>query len=121
MIKLYILWVSQDVKPPDSLHGKLSPVIGKQILESWEFPASLSAVPANCQNLNYLGSDTVDYVDVVLVARLQNLSRFRDADKTTDWHQIPSFAKVGLDPEIQVVDLEGLADEIGNVENIFIG
>jgi HD-like signal output (HDOD) protein len=97
----------------------LTPVVGKLIMETWNFPATLAAVPENYQNLQYDGGPEADYVDVVLVARLQTLPADHPQAQL-DWGAIPAFAKVGLEPEIEVVNIEGVAEEVQEVQEMFL-
>jgi HD-like signal output (HDOD) protein len=103
----------------DHLVEKLNPIIGKQILEEWNFPEALVSVPENYQNLQYDGGPVADYVDIVLVARLQSLPSNHPSTQV-DWGQVPSFAKVGLEPEIEIVDIEGVAEEVKEVQDMFL-
>ncbi|MES9902193.1 MAG: HDOD domain-containing protein, partial [Sedimenticola sp.] len=102
----------------DYLVDQLSPTIGKQILETWNFPSSLVQVTEHFKNFAYDGSSDCDYVDVVLVARLQalNIHHLEETDIT----QIPSFTKVGLEPEVDIVTIEGVAEDLAEVEGILL-
>ncbi|MCP3667491.1 MAG: HDOD domain-containing protein [Gammaproteobacteria bacterium] len=103
----------------DALIEKLNPIIGKQILKAWDFSDALIAVPENYQNLAYDGGDKADYVDIVQVARLQTL----DADHVAtaaDWFQVPAFRKVGVEPEVEVINIEGVADDIEEIQAVFL-
>jgi HD-like signal output (HDOD) protein len=103
----------------EHLVESLNPVIGKQILQEWSFPEALVSVPENYQNLLYDGGPQADFVDVVLVARLQSLpADHRSAQ--ADWSRIPSFSKVGLEPEIEIVDIDGVAEEVKEVQDMFL-
>ncbi len=97
----------------------LSPAVGKLIMDTWNFPATLAAVPANFQNILYDGGPEADYVDIVIVARLQTLPPDHPQAKL-DWSTIPAFAKVGLEPEIEVVNIEGVAEEVQEVQELFL-
>ena len=78
-------------------------------------------VAANSHNYYYPGSSNgTDYVDAVLVARLQLLAGNPHV-KDLDWSRVSAFGRVGLDNEIQVVDIEGVAEDIAQVEEIFLG
>jgi HD-like signal output (HDOD) protein len=103
----------------EQLVESLNPVIGKQILEEWNFPEALISVPENYQNLQYDGGPVADYVDIVLVARLQSLPTSHPSAQV-DWNQVPSFSKVGLEPEIEIVDIEGVAEEVKEVQEMFL-
>ncbi len=104
----------------DRLMEKLSPIIGKQILEAWQFPEALVNVAENSHNYYYDGGGTPNYADVVIVARLQLLTGNPHV-QDLDWSRVSAFSKVGLDNDIQVVDIEGVAEDIAQVEEILIG
>lgn len=102
----------------DRLLKKLTPPIGRRILQAWNFPDTLVQVPAHCVNLSYDGGEKADYVDIVLIARLQcNLDAAQSAE-VTDWNQVPAFVKAGLEPEVAVIEIEGVAEEIEAVEQM---
>ncbi|MBL3589863.1 MAG: HDOD domain-containing protein [gamma proteobacterium endosymbiont of Lamellibrachia anaximandri] len=109
-----------DQEELDRVIEALSPRIGKRILEDWDFPESLIKVPAHFQDLGYDGGTQADYVDVVLVARLQTALGNDHSLTNEDWGIIPAFVKVGLEPEINVVDIEGVEEEVKEVEVMFL-
>ncbi|PLX61673.1 HDOD domain-containing protein [Sedimenticola selenatireducens] len=109
----------EDEAELDKLVAELTPAIGTQILEFWGFPESLVKVAAEAQNLSYDSGPQADYVDVVIVARLQALP----ADKVGDmasWINVPAFLKVGLDPEVEMIEIEGVAEDIESVQAFFL-
>lgn len=102
------------------LTSGLSPDIGCQILEHWNFTDSLVRVPCECIKLNR-DSAQPDYADLVLVARLQNLVATGRGDGESGlehWNDYPAFAKVGLETEVIVLDMEGPAEEIAEVRSM---
>ena len=104
-----------DTEKLDQFVEHLSPIIGKQILETWDFPETLVLVPENYRNYSYDGGPQADYVDVVQVARLQVLgdqSGLSDAELL----QIPAFRKLGMEPEIEEINIEGVAEDIEEVK-----
>ena len=103
------------------LVDELSPEIGTHILQAWNFPEAMVAVPVGCLDLQRNPGPQADYADVVLVARLQNLAGSHHPDATADWNKIPAFAKVGLEPEVIMVDVEGPAEEIAVVRSMLEG
>ncbi len=109
--------LSDDEQQLDAMLENLSPLVGKQIMETWRFPPSLSEVAANSHNYYYEGGGTAGYVDVVLAARLQSLADSRHMEHL-DWGRVSAFSKVGLDEEIQVVDVEGVAEDIMLVQDM---
>ncbi|MEJ2405587.1 MAG: HDOD domain-containing protein [Candidatus Thiodiazotropha sp.] len=104
----------------DRVINIISPQIGQRILELWDFPDTLIRVPANFLNLRYDSGREGDYVDVVLVARLQTQMNTEQDIDVSEWAQIPSFAKVGLEPEINFIEIDGVADDVQNIEVMFL-
>lgn len=103
------------------LIGELGPDIGATILKHWNFASSLANIPVACQDLSYDPGPAPTYADVVTVARLQNLALKGRAGSDADWSTVPAFAKIGMEPEVVIVDMEGSADEIAEVRNMLEG
>jgi len=103
----------------DSLLADLAPVIGRQILETWNFPDTLVAVPAHYSDLKYNSGEQADYVDLVQVATLECNTGAAKTTTPAEWAQAPSFAKVGLNPEVAVIEIEGVAEQVEEVEQLF--
>jgi HD-like signal output (HDOD) protein len=110
----------EDAGELDRVINALSPQVGQRILEMWEFPVSLIPVPANFLNLDYTSDGDIDYVDIVLVARLEAQMSHDDTFDTSILSQIPAFIKVGLEPEVNMIEIEGVADDVQNIEVMFI-
>ncbi len=100
----------------DSLVTNLSPTVSKQILTTWGFPETLIQVAENYQNMDYDGGPEADYVDVILVARLQTLSNANLAD----WSQVKSFQKVGIEPEVEMIEIEGVTEDVEGIKAVFL-
>lgn len=103
----------------DSLLADLAPAIGRQILETWNFPDTLISVPAHCADLAYDSGARADYVDLVQVATLECNTGAAKSASPAEWAQAPAFAKVGLNPEVPVIEIEGIAEQIDEVEQLF--
>jgi HD-like signal output (HDOD) protein len=103
----------------DGLIDELSPEIGAHILRHWNFAESLASIPTACQDLDHDPGPFPTYADIVLVARLQNIAARHDSD--TDWSHVPAFAKIGVEPEVIIVDMEGPAEEIAEVRTMLDG
>jgi HD-like signal output (HDOD) protein len=104
----------------DFLLDRLSPTIGRMILESWDFSPTLLAVTEHYKDYAYDGGPQADYVDVVVVARLQSLLGTGHPDAALDWSDIRAFDKVGLAPDVEVLELEGAAEEVSGVKEMFL-
>jgi HD-like signal output (HDOD) protein len=100
------------------LVDELAPQLGTDILSQWHFPDALAQVPRECLDL---GRDraTPDYADVVMVARLQYMMGTNQLPDGLDFSSISAFARVDLEPEVVVMDMEGPAQEIAEVQALF--
>jgi HD-like signal output (HDOD) protein len=103
----------------DFLLDRLSPNIGRLILGNWEFPPALQQVAESYNDFSYDGGAQADYVDVVQVARLQSLIGSGHPDAALNWNDIKAFEKVGLAADVEVVEMEGAAEQIDEVIEIF--
>lgn len=92
----------------DHVIEKIHPIIGDKILRTWEFPELIAMVPS--QHLNFSrNSAKVDYVDIVQVATLQSYLGSDHPFTQLDWNQIPAFAKLGLEPSLDLQADEDLS------------
>lgn len=104
----------------DLLMKRLSPTVGRQILEAWNFPSSLVAVTTHSSNFTYSGGSQADYVDLIIVARLQSEFDNSRPDQELRWENVQSFEKLGLSPDIEIIELEGAREEITDVSDMFM-
>lgn len=102
----------------DRLIEELAPDLGTIILNHWHFPEALVAVPHGCLDLTREG-DAPDYADVVMVARLQYQMGTGQLPDDLSFAHISAFARVDLEPEVVVMDMEGPAEEIAEVQAMF--
>ncbi len=110
----------EDAAELDRVIDALSPRIGQRILKMWDFPESLIRVAENFLNLAYDSEGDIDYTDIVLVARLEAQMNADSAFDTSSLAQIPAFIKVGMEPEVSIIEIEGVADDIQNIEVMFL-
>ena len=87
---------------------QIHPIIGDKILRTWEFPEPIAIVPS--QYLDFTrDSSKVDYVDIVQVATLQSYLGSEHPYTKLDWSKVPAFAKLGLDPQVDMQADEDLS------------
>ncbi|PIE41136.1 MAG: histidine kinase [Gammaproteobacteria bacterium] len=92
---------------------KIHPHVGTRILESWEFPEELVAVPKGHLTFKRdTGTDTPDYTDIVTVANLQSYIGTDHPLTTFDWSNVTAFNRLGLDPQVEDTEGEDLSDEM---------
>lgn len=111
--------LTEDEAKLKQIIDSVSPMIGQSILKEWGFPDIMCHIPKNYQNLKYNGGSEADYVDLVIVARLQTLTPDHEHAQA-NWSQIPSFRKIGIEPEVEIINIEGMAEEIEGVHKILL-
>jgi len=84
---------------------KLHVVIGKLILERWNFPADIVAAVAEHEDLSRYTA-TVDYVDIVQVANLHSYIGKPHRLAHVNFGDVPAFAKLGLTPDQSMSAIE---------------
>ncbi len=87
----------------------LHPEIGETILQMWEFPAELVAVPKGHLDLERQVPQ-VDYIDLVTVANLESIHGTNQALAQVDLERVTAFARLGIKPET-LGDAEILAEK----------
>ncbi|MBH3338724.1 HDOD domain-containing protein [Pseudomonas mendocina] len=80
---------------------QIHPIIGDKILRTWEFPEPIAVVPSQYLDFSR-NSAKVDYVDIVQVATLQSYLGSEHPYTQLDWSKVPAFAKLGLDPQVDM-------------------
>ncbi|WP_455212722.1 HDOD domain-containing protein [Kaarinaea lacus] len=104
----------------DSIIRRTHSDIGKAMLSKWEFPQSIVDVAAEHENLSRQHDGPPDYADLVTVANLQSYVGEEHYLASVDWAGVPAFAKLGLDTDVSVVDMEEKGDEIREVQNALL-
>ena len=79
----------------DNLIDVMAPAIGSYILKKWDFPKELQIVPKEHRNFKR-EVKSVDYADIVMVAKLQSLIGTEHPFTKKDWTQISAFTRLGL-------------------------
>jgi len=95
----------------------LHPHVGRIIMDSWTFPDSLSIVPWQYSQYNRESNGTADYVDVVSVAHAESLV---SNSSPIDLANIPAFGRLGLQAEVEIMEIEGVAEEAEQVQSMIL-
>ncbi|HFD79680.1 MAG TPA: HDOD domain-containing protein [Gammaproteobacteria bacterium] len=103
----------------DSLINDLHTRIGSAILHHWKFPAALVAVAAEHEDLKREHEGQADLVDVVMVANLQSRIDSNHPLAQAEWAHIPAFHQLGLDADVDEIELTEVAEEIDEVQQLF--
>ena len=117
--KLPILMLVEDIpefkESPSRLNKlleKAHPPIGKIIMDTWDFPEELKLVASEYIDFQRDSGEKADYVDLVQVAFLQSIAGTDHPASRIDWATVPSFAKLGMAPDAEVLEIEGISEEI---------
>jgi HD-like signal output (HDOD) protein len=108
----------QNLDTLDMLIHKFRSTLGEAILSSWQFPSLIADVPKNIPNL-YREIDHADLTDVVLVAKIYSLKGSQHPLSLLNKEEIPSYARLGLDPKQDLSENEDLNKQLEEVQNIF--
>lgn len=92
--------------------------LGEGILISWQFPQSISSVPQNMTQY-YRKISTPDLADVVLVAKILVLAGTTHPLAALDRKEIPAFARLGIDPEEDLLLKPALQEPLQAAEALF--
>lgn len=95
----------------------LHPQVGKIIMDSWDFPDALSVVPWQYNQYDRPANDQPDYVDIVTVAHAEKLS---STDPALDLSSIPAFGRLGLAPEVELLEIEGVSEEAEQAQQMMM-
>ncbi len=109
----------QDEELLDRIIARTHTSIGSAILRKWNFPEELITVAAEHEDLQR-NSPQTDLVDVVMVANLQSYLGSDHPLTKIDWSTIPAFAKLGLQPDVSVVDMDETNQQIEAVKSALI-
>lgn len=110
----------KDVEMLDRIINKLHSRIGAAILKKWNFPEELIAVAAEHENLLRDTGSHADYVDVVIAANLQSYMGTNHPHANMDWSDVPAFNKLGLSPEISVIEMDEVGEDIKEVQQALL-
>lgn len=100
----------------DKIVASTNPKLGAAILKKWHFPEELVSVAAEHSNFTRNHSGEADYTDLVIVAELQSRAGSDHPNAQVDWSTVPAFAKLGIDTDVNVVDMDDANNEIEAVK-----
>ena len=104
----------------EKLLEQAHPHVGKIIMDTWNFPEELKLVASEYKDFQREHDGLADYVDLVQVAFLQNIAGTDHPACRLDWSSIPAFSKLGLRAEAEILEIEGISEEIELTQSMFI-
>lgn len=88
----------------EMIHTLQGPV-GEMILKAWDFPEPLIEVVKHANEFSYTHDSGTHFVDLVQVALLQG-QHVDEKHIPADWTSVPAFKQMGMDAEVNVVEVE---------------
>lgn len=95
--------------------------IGGAILAKWNFPPELVACAAEHEDIQRSHDGTADYADVVIVANLQSHLGTDHPLTDVDWDSVSAFSRVGLEVDVNVVEMDETSADIEAVKSVLSG
>lgn len=95
----------------DQLIATAHPLLGERILTAWNFPEELLPIPVEHVNVRRDVAH-VDYVDIVIVAKLLCQGDGETFLPVEEWHSVSAFNRLGLSADRDVLEAEGLSEEM---------
>jgi len=100
----------------EEIISELHTTLGVALLSSWEFPQDIINVAAKHEDLSYNPGGAADLVDVVIAANLQSYFGKDHPHSKVVWSDVPAFARLGLDTEVSIIDMDGTGESIKEVQ-----
>jgi HD-like signal output (HDOD) protein len=104
----------------EKLLEKAHPHVGKIIMDTWSFPAEIKQVASEYVDFQRDHDGPADYVDLVQVAFLQSIVGTDHPASRVDWASVPAFAKLGLQSDTEILEIEGVSEEIELAQSMFL-
>jgi HD-like signal output (HDOD) protein len=111
----------EDKPALDALLFQLYPSIGAAILASWEFPPDLVSVASDHTDLARDTAGQPDYVDVVMAALLQAVAGTDHRLANQDLSRVPAFRRLGIEPDMEMINVGGTAENVDEVRQLLAG
>lgn len=108
--------ILDDEEKLDTIIKKAHSSIGAAILKKWNFSEEIIAVAREHENLSRDHEGAADYVDIIMVANLQSHFGTNHSHTKEDWNKIPAFSKLGLEPEMNIVDMADAEEKMDAVK-----
>jgi HD-like signal output (HDOD) protein len=95
----------------DKTIEKLHPILGKYLLQKWNFTLDLIAVPYQYLQFDREGN-FADYVDLVQVSYLHTLSGTNHPHAKMDLSKVGAFQRLDIDPSTFIKQVEDIEEQV---------
>ncbi len=86
--------------------------VGELILKTWNFGDAMTEVVTHSHDFTYDHDGDANLVDLVQIALLQG----GHVNQDVDWSTVPAFRRLGMDSEVNVVEIEENQEMIENTK-----
>ena len=111
-----------NIKEVEQTLEKLTPIIGKMVLEKWNFTEDFIEVAIDAENWERTTDQPANYVDLIIVAQLLN---FRNTPQKNDYPEpssVPAYTrltKLLKDPNDSLDVFVSAPEELANIKQLF--
>jgi len=105
----------QDAEALGRVIYELQGKVGELILKNWNFDDHMVEVAINCHNFSYDGHEQANIVDIVQVALLQ-ANHVPSEFVPENLSDIPAVIRLGIDVDVNVIDIEENKEMIENTK-----
>lgn len=103
----------------DSLIWELQGRVGAMILENWNFSEDLIELVSESHNFEYEHDGAANLVDLIQFTLLQG-GHIVDDKAPEDWSVIPAFLKMGVDVEVNVLEVGDNQEVLDNARESLV-
>lgn len=94
-----------DAEALSDIIWELQGEIGTMILKTWNFAEPFIEVVSHAHDFNYDHTGGPSFVDLVQTALLQG-NHVPEKYQPADWGTIPAFAKLGMETDVNIIEIE---------------
>ena len=109
----------QDSEALGDLIWELQGPVGELILKTWNFGDAFIEVVKNAHDFSYDHAGGATFIDLVQTALLQG-GHVPEKFAPADWGQVPAFGKLGMDAEVNVIEIEENQEMIENTKQTLL-
>ena len=111
-----------NIKEVNNAVTKLTPMVGKMVLEKWNFTEDFHSVALHAENWQRETDTTGDYADLIIVAQLLSFESTEQSDKYPMADSTPAYGRLEAllkDPSDSIRVTENAHDELLDIQQLF--
>tara|TARA_R110002074_G_scaffold228259_2_gene399994 strand:+ start:203370 stop:204617 length:1248 start_codon:yes stop_codon:yes gene_type:complete len=111
-----------NIKEVEQTLEKLTPIIGKMVLEKWNFTGDFIEIAIDAENWDRTTDQPANYVDLIIVAQLLNFRNTPQKDDYPEPSSVPAYTrltKLLKDPNDSLDVFVSAPEELANIKQLF--